>query len=164
MGGRQILDTTLLANEVVEDVRQEGRKLVIVKLEFEKAYMIELAGNFQTESWIVKVLEVVGGGGLRVDSLVLVSRSLSIGRLDVGLMLIKLLDKVTVDLLSSLRKWLMFCVRYCVEVLGMSALMGCNLQVGMEEVVISHLQFTDDTILFLSDDIDKFKSLLSPGL
>lgn len=34
-------------------------------------------------------------------------------------------------------------------------------RVGRENVVVSHVQFADDNILFLSDDVDKFKNVLT---
>ena len=38
MANHQILDVALVANEVVEDVRDTGRKGVVFKIDFEKAY------------------------------------------------------------------------------------------------------------------------------
>ena len=38
VANRQILDVALVANEVVEDVRAIGRKGVVFKIDFEKAY------------------------------------------------------------------------------------------------------------------------------
>ena len=38
VAGRQILDTILVANEVVEEYRKEGRSGVVFKIDFEKAY------------------------------------------------------------------------------------------------------------------------------
>ena len=38
VAGRQILDNVLVANEVVEEYRKEGRSGVVFKIDFEKAY------------------------------------------------------------------------------------------------------------------------------
>ena len=38
LAGRQILDVALIANELVEDYRALGKKRVVFKIDFEKAY------------------------------------------------------------------------------------------------------------------------------
>ena len=38
MGGRQILDVVLVANEIVEEYRKYNKLRVVFKIDFEKAY------------------------------------------------------------------------------------------------------------------------------
>lgn len=38
VGGRQLIDAALVANEVVDDLRRRGRRGLILQLDFEKAY------------------------------------------------------------------------------------------------------------------------------
>lgn len=55
--GRQILDATLVANEVVEEARRKGTRGVVFKLDFEKACDRVSCG------FLDKVLEKKGFGG-----------------------------------------------------------------------------------------------------
>lgn len=59
--GCQILDATLIANEFVDDAWVRKKKVVVLKLEFEKAYH-RMSWGFLMEFWSVKVLVDRGGG------------------------------------------------------------------------------------------------------
>lgn len=38
VGGRQLIDAALVANEVVDDLRRRGRQGILLRLDFKKAY------------------------------------------------------------------------------------------------------------------------------
>ena len=70
MAGRQILDTVLVANEVVEEYRMEGKSGLAFKINFEKAYdfikwgfvdfVLEKKGFGSTwRKWIIGCLSTV---------------------------------------------------------------------------------------------------------
>ena len=70
VAGRQILDSVLVANEVVEEYQKEGRLGVVFKIDFEKAYdfvewdfldfVLEKKGFGSTwRKWIMECLSTV---------------------------------------------------------------------------------------------------------
>ena len=155
--GRQILDVALIANEVVEDYRSSRKSGFIFKIDFEKAYdhiewpflqfVLQKKGfKDKWRSWIHGCLSSVsfsifvngrphgkfkGSKGLRQ-----------------GDPLSPFLFTLVVDGLSRL----------------MEKSRGCGLingfEVGKDKVMVSHLQFADDTLFFLKNDDHSLDNLI----
>ena len=158
VAGRQILDTVLVANEVVEDYRKGGRSGVVFKIDFEKAYdfvewgfldfVLEKKGfGFIWRKWIMGCLSTVSFSVFvngRPRGKFRGSRGLRQG-----------------DPLSP------FLFTLVVDVLGRLIDKAVQLQViqgfivGREKVEVSHLQFADDTLLFMGANHSYFTKYLS---
>ncbi|KAL5539045.1 hypothetical protein UlMin_044773 [Ulmus minor] len=101
---RQILDVVLVATEAVEDYRKRGKRGVIFKVDFEKAY-----------------------------------------------------DLVNWDFLDFVLEKKGFGVRWRSWMRGIGEVKG--FKIGREEVVVSHLQFADDTLFLLEPDKSNIKKV-----
>lgn len=156
--GRQILDAALIANEVVDDVKSLKKKGLVFKLDFEKAYdrvnwgfldkvMDRKGFGERWRKWISGCLSsctfavIVNGE----------PKSWFKGERGVrqGDPLSPFLFTIVVDVLSRLVSR------------AVSNGLVKGLSVGSEGILISHLQFADDTILFLEPDAESFVNVLS---
>ena len=157
VAGHQILDVVLVANEAVEDYKRGKREGLVFKIDFEKAYdnvnwdfldFVLEKKNFGSRwrRWITGCLSSVsysvmingrprgkfkGYKGLRQrDPLSPFLFTLVVGGLS------RLIEKATES--EFVNSW----------------------EVGRENVLISHLQFADDTLFFLEKGGSSFKNLL----
>ena len=158
VANRQILDVVLMANEVVEKCRVTGKKGVVFKIDFEKAYdhvewefldfVLERKGfHSRWRKWMRGCLSSVnysvivngrprgkfkGTRGLRQrDPLSPFLFTLVADGL--GRMIDKLVDQHILD---------------CFEV-------------GIDKIKVSHLQFADDTLFFVKEDEINIRTLYS---
>ncbi|KAL5583298.1 hypothetical protein UlMin_015740 [Ulmus minor] len=157
---RQILDVVLVATEAVEDYRKRGERGVIFKVDFEKAY------DYVNWDFLDLVLEKKGFG-VRWRSWMrgcISSANFSImingkprGRfgasrgLRQGDPLSPFLFILVADILGRMMD----------KAVGIGEVKG--FKVGREEVVVSHLQFADDTLFLLEPDksnIEKVNTIL----
>lgn len=146
IGGRQILDSVLIANEVVESCKREKKEVVLFKLDFQKAY--------DSVSWgfLDWVLEQMGFPHLWRKWMRACVRTTSLSILINGTPL------KPVKMQRGLRQGdplSPFLFNLAVEVLHQLFVKAINkgLWEGIEvskgaEFQISHLQFADDTLLF----------------
>ena len=158
VAGRQILDNILVANEAVEDYRKTGRFGVVFKIDFKKAY------DFVEWGFLDFVLERKGFGSLWRKWITgcLSTASFSIfinGRprgkfrgsrgLRQGDPLSHFLFTLVADALGRLIDKATQCrvIRSFI--------------VGKDEVEVSHLQFADDTLLFMEANRDFFLNYLA---
>ncbi|XP_062112533.1 secreted RxLR effector protein 78-like [Humulus lupulus] len=147
--GRQILDSVLVANEAVEEYRSKGRSGLVFKIDFEKAYdyvewdFLDLVlakkgfeqklrrwmrGCFSSVSYSVFINERPRG------------KFFTTRGLRQGDPLSPFLFTVVVDILGRM-------VDRAVE----SSLLHRFL-IGREKVIVSHLQFANDTMFFVKDE------------
>ncbi|KAM2348663.1 hypothetical protein ACFX1X_012268 [Malus domestica] len=154
---RQILDAVLIANEVVEEVRQKKEKGLVLKIDFEKAYdhvewrfMEEVLqrkgfGN-RWRKWMQGCLSSANFSVLingRPRGKFQASRGLRQGD-----PLSPFLFTLVVDVLSRLME----------KAQETDLIKG--LCIGQEKMEISHLQFADDTIFFLTEDEEVWNNLI----
>ncbi|KAM0963163.1 hypothetical protein ACFX2A_022668 [Malus domestica] len=154
---RQILDAVLIANEVVEEVRQKKEEGLVLKIDFEKAYdhvewrfldevlQRKSFGN-RWRKWMQGCLSSANFSVLingRPRGKFQASRGLRQGD-----PLSPFLFTLVVDVLSRL-----------MEKAQENHLIK-GLCIGQEKVEISHLQFADDTIFFLAEDEGGWNNLL----
>ena len=154
--GRGILDSVLMANEVVENLRRRGRSGLCLKVDFEKAYdsvrweflydMLQRMGfHYRWILWIrgcmesVFVLVLVNGSPTEEFT---PSRGLRQG------------DPLAPFLFLVVAEGLVRLVR---EAVKGNLLTG--LKVGRKEVVMSLLQFVDDTLFFCEDSFTNVVTL-----
>ena len=158
VAGRQILDATLIANEVVDDMRKWSKQCLAFKLDFEKAY------DGVSWSLLDKVLERKGFGS-RWRSWISVCLPTSTFSVIVnGEPKAWFHDERGVrqgDPLSPLLFTLMVDVLSRVISRAMASGLIKGVKVGSEGIVVSHLQLANDTILLLDNDKDSFVNALS---
>lgn len=148
-GGRHVLDGVLIANEVIDGWKTSNRKGLVIKLDFEKAYdsvnwefLFSMLSNFGFgEKWVswmrtcvssTKIFVLVNGSP---TSEFCPQRGLRQG--DPLLPFLFNIVAEGLNILLSRAKELGF-------------IKGA--EVGRNGAVVSHLQFTDDTILFCEAD------------
>ena len=143
--GRQILDAVLIANEIVDVKRQSGKKGVVFKIDFEKAYdhvswdfldhVLEKKGfSPKWRKWMRGCLSSVSFGVLmngNAKGWVKASRGLRQGD-----PLSPFLFTLVADVLSKM----------LLRAEERNMLEG--FRVGRNKTRVSHLQFADDTIFF----------------
>ncbi|XP_068484993.1 uncharacterized protein [Phaseolus vulgaris] len=154
--GRGILDSVLMANEVVEDIRKKGRSDICLKVDFEKAYdsvrwdflydMLHRMGFHNVWiSWIRGCLEsaivslLVNGSTTEEFK---PSRGLRQG------------DPLAHFLFIVVAEGLAGLVRQALK-----ANMLTGLKIGRQEVEMCILQFADDTLFLCEDTIDNVVTL-----
>ncbi|CAL5344867.1 unnamed protein product [Camellia sinensis] len=147
--GRNILDGVLIANEVVDGWKKAKRKGVILKLDFEKAFdsvnwefLFSLLSRFGFgDRWIAWIKECVSTARLSV----LVNGSPTE----------EFSPQKGLRQGDPLSPFLFIIVAECLNVL-LSKALDLNLikgvRVGVNDVLVSHLQFADDSILFCEAD------------
>ena len=154
---RQILDAVLIANEVVEEVRQKKEEGLVLKIDFEKAYdhvewrfldeVLQRKGfGNRWRKWMQGCLSSANFSVLingRPRGKFQASRGLRQGD-----PLSPFLFTLVVDVLSRLME----------KAQENDLIKG--LCIGQEKVEISHLQFADDTIFFLTEDEEVWNNLL----
>ncbi|KAJ9701108.1 hypothetical protein PVL29_006452 [Vitis rotundifolia] len=158
--GRQILDAVLIANEIVDEKRRSGEEGIVFKIDFEKAYhhvkwdfldhVLEMKGfSSKWRIWMRGCLSSVSYAILvngNAKGWVKASRGLRQGD-----PLSPFLFTIVADVLS----------RMMLKAEERSALEG--FRVGRNRIMVSHLQFADDTIFFANsceEELQTLKSLL----
>ncbi|KAM1060262.1 hypothetical protein TB1_024191 [Malus domestica] len=154
---RQILDAVLVANEVVEEVRQKKEEGLVFKIDFEKAYdhvdwrfleevLLRKGFGYRWRKWVLGCISTANFSVLingRPRGKFKASRGLRQGD-----PLSPFLFTLVVDVLSRL-----------IEKAQENHLIQ-GLRVGQDNVEISHLQFADDTIFFLAGHEEAWNNLL----
>ena len=147
MKGRQILDEVLIANKAVHWMKKSKKKAIMLKLDFQKAY------NIVKWSFVDNVLEAMGFGSKwrRWISGCVSSASMSVTINGSPIPPFKIhRDLRQGDLLSPFLSVLVTKVfnQMLSKAKGMRLIEG--LRIGKDAIDISHLQFTDDTLLFFT--------------
>ncbi|XP_028116485.1 uncharacterized protein LOC114314229 [Camellia sinensis] len=149
LSGRTILDGVLIANEVVDGWKKAKRKSLILKLDFEKAYdsvdwefLFFMLSRFGFgDRWIAWIRECISSARLSI----LVNGSPTD----------EFFPQKGLRQCDSLSPFLFIIVAECLNVL-LSRALEMNLIKGVRVrangVLMSHLQFADDSILFCEAD------------
>ncbi|GLU18032.1 hypothetical protein SLE2022_343540 [Rubroshorea leprosula] len=160
IGGRHLVDGVIIANEVIDEVKRKRKNCFIFKVDFEKAYdkvcwefldymMMRLGFNETWRKWIMECLRsssvsvLINGSPTRQFS---VSKGIRQG-----------------DPLSPFL--------FLIVAEGLNGLMASavdkgtykGVRVGNEGVMVSHLQFADDTVFFgeaSEDNISVVKAIM----
>jgi len=154
--GRFILESVVAAHEIIHDIHKNKESGVILKLDYEKAYdrvswsfledMLISRGFGRT--WVSWIMKVVKGGSLCVRINDENSTYFKLGKgLRQGDPLSPLLFNLVADIFT----------RMLVKAASNSLIAGLLPQVIAGGVV--SLQYADDTLLFLEDDLDKANNL-----
>ena len=158
MAGRQILDVVLVANEVIEDYTRRNKEGMVFKIDFEKAYdnvrwgfldFVLQRKNFGSKwrSWIKGCLSSVS------YSVIINGRPRGKFRGSKGLRqgdpLSPFLFMLVADGLSRLME----------KATEVGFVKGCK--VGKDNILISHLQFADDTIFFIDSEGPSFNNMMT---
>jgi len=154
--GREILDSALMANEVIEDLRRGGRSGLCLKVDFEKAYdsvrweflydMLQRMG-FHSK-WILWIRGCMESASVSVLVNGSPTEEFTPSRgLRQGDPLAPFLFLVVAEGLAGL-------VREAVK-----ANLLTGLKVGRKEIVMSLLQFADDTLFFCEDSFTNVVTL-----
>ncbi|CAL5323657.1 unnamed protein product [Camellia sinensis] len=152
LGGRSVLDGVFIANEIVDGWKKSRKKGVIIKLDFEKAYdsvnwkfLASMLHNFGFGSkWVSWMTECIGTTKLSVLVNGSPTEEFSPQRgLRQGDSLSHFLFNIVAEGLNILMN----------RALEEGIIRG--VKVGVNEVVISHLQFADDSIIFCEADLDQ---------
>ncbi|GKV34367.1 hypothetical protein SLEP1_g42744 [Rubroshorea leprosula] len=158
--GRQLVDGAVIASEVIEEARRKKRKSFMFKIDFEKAYdkvcwefldymMLRMGFNDAWRKWIQECLQssmisiLINGSPTKQF---LVSKSLRQG------------DPLSPFLFLILAEGLNGLVSSAIE-----KELYKGVLIGDGEVMVTHLQFADDTIFFgeaLEDNIGVIKCIM----
>lgn len=150
LSGRNILDGVLIANETVDKWKKAKRKGVILKFDFEKAY------DFVNREFLFSMLSRFGFGDRWIAW---IRECISSARLSVlvnGSPIEEFCPQKGLRQGDSLSPFLFIIVAKCLNVLLSSALemnLIKGVRVGVNGVLVSHLQFPDDSILFCVADV-----------
>ncbi|KAM7480816.1 hypothetical protein LguiB_005399 [Lonicera macranthoides] len=156
--GRQILDLVLIANESVEEYRGKNKEGVVFKIDFEKAYdHVEwdfIDHVLQNKGFGARWRKWIKGCLSSSNFLVMVNgRPRGIFNASRGIRqgdpLSPFLFVLVADVLN----------RLVVRAREMGIIDG--FEIGRDKIKLSHLQFADDTIFFLSNDVNKLKNLIT---
>ena len=154
--GRQILDCSLVANEVIDEIKRKKIGGLILKVDFEKAYdsvdwlFLEaiMAKMGFGERWRKWIMACISTASLSVLINGTPSRQFKSNKgLRQGCPLSPLLFNIVAEALSSL----------IYSAVSLNLFKG--IKVGIEEVMISHLHFADDTIIFCESDIGQISNV-----
>ena len=158
VAGRQILDVVLVANEAVEDYRRGNREGLVFKIDFEKAYD-NVSWDFldfvlQNKNFGSKWRGWIRGCLSSVSFSVMINgrprgKFKGFKGLRQGDPLSPFLFTLVADGLSRLME----------KATESGFVKGW--QVGRDNVLLSHLQFADDTLFFLEHEGSSFKNLLT---
>ena len=154
--GKQILDCSLVANEVIDDIKRKCEGGLLFKVDFEKAYdsidwsfldlvMAKMRFGMKWRKWISTCVSTVPLSVLVNDS---PFRQLKISRgLRQGCPLSLFLFNMAAEALSALIH----------KVVSRSLFNG--IKVGYDELPVSHLQYADDTIIFYEPVLDQLVNI-----
>lgn len=150
MGGRQILDGVLIANEVIDCMKSSKSGGIILKVDFEKAYdcvnwdflQFLLSRMGFGLKWISWIMECVSSA---LVSVLVNGSPTKEFRMKRGL---RQGDPLSPFLFNMVVEGLHLMFEKALEV-GLID----GICVGMNGLKISHLQFADDTIVFCLDDV-----------
>ena len=160
IGGRNILDGVLIANEVVDWWKRSNRKGFLIKLDFEKAYdcinwqfVLDMLQNFGFgQRWIGWMRSCLSSARISILVNGSPTNEFSPTRgLRQGDPLSPFLFNVAAEALNVL-------IERAVQ-LGLVK----GVEVGVDKTRVSHLQFADDTILFCDgnlEEVSNFKMIL----
>ncbi|XP_071700548.1 uncharacterized protein [Rutidosis leptorrhynchoides] len=145
LGGRYILDGALVANEVVEDLKRNKKHGLIFKVDFEKA--------FDSINWdyLLEVMKCMGFGTKWCKWISSCLKSATISILINGSPTSEFNLKRSVRQGDPLSPFLFIIAAEGLNILTKKAVergMYKGVEVGKDKVVISHLQYADDTIFF----------------
>ena len=158
VAGRQILDVVLVANEVVEDYKRRKKEGLVFKIDFEKAYdnvrwgfldFVLQRKNFGSKwrGWIKGCLSSVS------YSVLINGRPRGKFR---GFKGLRQGDPLSPFLFTLVADGLSRLMERATEV---GFLKGCT--VGKDNIMISHLQFADDTIFFIDSEGPSFNNMMT---
>jgi len=158
--GRQILDGALIANETVQWLKAKKKEGVLLKLDFQKAYdtvdwnalQLVLKEMGFGSKWSVWIKQCISTASISIIVNGAPSKPFRMGRgLRQGDPLSPFLFVLMTEVLNQMLH----------KALSLGQIRG--LQVGANNIMISHLQFADDTLLFCEADVQQLcwiKSLL----
>ena len=158
VAGRQILDVVLIINEVVEDYRRSNKEGLVFKIDFEKAYdnvnWDFLDYVLQKKNFGSKWIRWIRGCLSSVPYSVLINgrprgKFKGFKGLRQGDPLSPFLFTVVADGLSRVME----------RAMEVGFVKGCR--VGRDNVMVSHLQFADDTLFFVESEGNHFENLLT---
>lgn len=157
LGGRQILDGILIANELIDGWKRDGNQGLVLKLDFEKAYdrvnwnyLFTMLRRFGcSRKWVSWIKACVTSATMSI----LINRSPSSEfKMERGLRqgdsLSPLLFNIVAEGLNILFE------RAKIE----NVISG--IKMGENGPAISHLQFADDTIIFCKNDRQQVQSIM----
>ena len=149
--GRQILDGALIASELMDSLKQTKQQTVILKLDFHKAFD-SIAWSFidwtlSQMGFSIKWRQLISACVTTASASILINGSPTVPfRLHRGLRQGDPLSPFLFDLV--------------VEVLNLVIRKAINMnmwegiKIGRNEIMLSHLQYADDTILFCPPDLN----------
>ncbi|GKU94710.1 hypothetical protein SLEP1_g8163 [Rubroshorea leprosula] len=154
IGGRQLVDGVIIANEVIDEVKRKKKNCFIFKVDFEKAYdkvcwefmdymMMRLGFNETWRKWILECLRsslvfvLINGSPTNQFS---VSKGIRQGDPLSPFLFLIVVEGLNGLVASAVEKGIYKGVR-----------------VGNEGVMVSHLQFADDTVFFEEATKDNIK-------
>jgi len=156
--GRQILDGALIANEAVQWLKKKKREGVILKLDFQKAYdtidwrsleMVQRVMGFGSR-WRNWIKQCVSSATISLLINGVPTKPFKMGRgLRQGDPLSPFLFLLMAEVLNKMFS----------NAVESGQLRG--LKIGVNEVLLSHLQFADDTLLFSEADQQQLKLIKS---
>ncbi|XP_071695356.1 secreted RxLR effector protein 78-like [Rutidosis leptorrhynchoides] len=155
LGGRYILDGALVANEVVEDLKRNKKHGLIFKVDFEKA--------FDSVNWdyLLELMKSMGFGTIWCKWISSCLKSATISILINGSPTSEFNLKRGVRQGDPLSPFLFIIAAEGLNILTKMAVergMYKGVEVGKDKVVISHLQYADDTI-FLANGVDVMREI-----
>ncbi|XP_071735007.1 uncharacterized protein [Rutidosis leptorrhynchoides] len=145
LGGRYILDGALVANEVVEDLKRNKKHGLIFKVDFEKAF------DSLNLDYLLEVMKCMGFGTKWCKWISSCLKSATISILINGSPTSEFNLKRGVRQGDPLSPFLFIIAAEGLNILTKMAVergMYKGVEVGKDKVVISHLQYADDTIFF----------------
>lgn len=156
VGGRQILDGVLIANEVIDFWKKDNSGGLILKIDFEKAYdnvnwnfLLDIMHKFGFgERWCLWIKECISTTSLSFfingapTAKIFPQKGLRQG------------DPISPFLFNIVVEVLNILMENATEE---GYIRG--IKVGREGVIISHLQFADDTIFFCNNDLEEILNI-----
>uniref|UniRef100_A0A803QQM3 Reverse transcriptase domain-containing protein n=1 Tax=Cannabis sativa TaxID=3483 RepID=A0A803QQM3_CANSA len=147
--GRQILDSVLMANEAVEDYRSRGKKGIVLKIDFEKAYdrvdwgFLDLVMRKKGfgERWTKWIR-----GCVSTTSFSIFINGRVRGKFN-GSRGLRQVDPLSPFLFTLIADVLGRMVDKAIDTESLS-----GFQIGKDDIQLSHLQFADDTLFFVKDE------------
>ncbi|CAL5444250.1 unnamed protein product [Camellia sinensis] len=150
IGGRNILDRVLVANEVVDSWKKARKRSLVIKLDFEKAYdslnwgfLLSMMINFRfSEKWVKWIKECITSSRLSVFANEAPTNEFSPQRgFKQGDSLSPFLFIIAAEGLSILMS----------RALDLELIKG--VKIGSSGVVLTHLQFADNSLILCEADV-----------